>query len=102
MEYTLQITDFAQATIEEIITWYVLNESVIRADKVRASLYAMIKKVSESPFAFKIYENTFYPRPTLRYAVVYKIHAIVFEIKGTIIVIMDVFDLRRNPALFKK
>lgn len=102
MSYALEITDFAQAAIEEILVWYAENESLIRAEKVRNSIYRTIDKITESPFVYKMYENTFNPRTLLRYAVVYNVHAIVYEIKETVIVVIDVFSLKRNPSLFKK
>ena len=102
MSYTLDITDFAETAIEEIVIWYAENETVRRAEKVRNSIYSMIEKIAESPFVFKMYENTFSPRPSLRCAVVHDVHAIVYEIKESVIVIIDVFSLKRNPVLFKK
>jgi plasmid stabilization system protein ParE len=101
MEFKVEITPYADLQLLDILEYYLKSGNVQRTEKVEYSIMNAIKLIQRNPYANKVYDNTLNPNVNLRRCMVKHIHLILYEINGDVITISDIFDVRRNPEMFK-
>lgn len=100
MEYELIMSNKAKLGLLGILENYIENESLQRTEKVENSINSVLTRITGRPFSNKIYENLNHPHYKLRRAVVHKTNIIIYEVILAQIIIIDIFDGRRNPEKF--
>ena len=92
------LTKKAEASLEDIISYYLNENSVERAIKVIDSF----EKISKSPQIFPVCFDVKKPILSVRQMIVHNTFKIIFRIQKDKIQILEIFHGKRNPKLLKK
>jgi plasmid stabilization system protein ParE len=96
------LTKKAEASLEEIVSYYLSEHSAERATKVIDSFDDSFEKISKSPQIFPVCFDIKKPILSVRQMIVHNTFKIIFRIQKDKIQILEIFHGKRNPKLLKK
>ena len=95
------LTEDADATLEDIIHYYLTEHSTGRAAKVVQSVDLAFEQISKAPLRFPKCLDILEPDENVRQIVVHSTFRIIYRIKPDYIQIIEIFHGNRNDQLLK-
>jgi plasmid stabilization system protein ParE len=94
--YTVELTLQSELRLNEIIDYYLVNESEERTLKVLASFVESFDKIALSPRIYKRFHSNTFPDLEIRQFTHYKTYHIYFVVLETTIRIAEIFHLHQH------
>jgi plasmid stabilization system protein ParE len=95
------LTKRAEQSLEEIIDYYLENETTGRANKVLASIEDALTSISKHPNTYPVCFDVKQPSQNIRQIIVHHTFKIVFRVSPKVIEVLEIFHGNRNSILLK-